>query len=392
MIELIKFKGGTARATVAAACLFAACWPAPAAASDVPAPDTPITQLAQQAPQTPPPGRVRIQGRDQEENATPLPALSPSDPREAMRQFVQSISTYARGRKQNFYIMTEGGLELLIKKNPVDEKIVASARTYMRSIDGILVNGLFYGGEAFGQPTDPKILETRIPLVNQAKTNGLKVLVIDYAKSPREVDESLKLNLARGFVPFAANTPRTILNDIPNYPSRPVRENPKSILSLKDVRNFLYLRETGKFGRQDEFSLHLHESNYDLVIVDVFHNRAPLSKQAVETLKYKKVGARRLVFAHIDIGTAASYRYYWNARWREGSPVWIKAPVPGDPDRYFVEFWQPEWRRLVSGNPKSYIFGIIAQGFDGVILEGVDAYRFFEGSGVEGGAAGGNPF
>ncbi|MEQ8193682.1 MAG: hypothetical protein RIB59_04255 [Rhodospirillales bacterium] len=364
------------------------------ASADEPGRTAPL-QLAQQVPptsQTPPQGRVRIQGKDQEQPQEPLPALSPSDPREAMRQFVQSITTYVRSQKRNFHVMTEGGLELLIKKNPVDEKIVAPARTYMRSLDGILVNGLFYGGEAFGQPTDKKILETRLPLVNWAQTNGLKVLVIDYAKSPREIDEALKLNLARGFVPFAANTPRNILNDLPGYPSRPVRENPKSILSLKDVQNFLYLRETGKFGRQDEFSLHLHDSNYDLVVVDVFHNRAPLSKQAVETLKFKKVGGRRLVFAHVDIGTAASYRYYWNARWREGSPPWIKAPLPSDPDRYYVEFWQPEWRRLISGNPKSYIYGVIAQGFDGIILEGVDAYRFFEGAGTEGGAGGGAPF
>ena len=183
-----------------------------------------------------------------------------------------------------------------------------------------------------------------------------------------------------------ADTQRRILNSIPKYPARPIRENPNSILSLKDVKNFLYLRESSKFGRQDEFSLHLHGTNYDLVVVDVFHGRAPLSRQAVETLKFKKVGGRRLVFAHVDIATAASYRHYWKSRWREGSPVWIKAPVPGEPDRYFVEFWQPEWRRIISGNPKSYIFGIIAQGFDGVILEGVNAYRFFEGTANEPGA------
>ena len=79
----------------------------------------------------------------------------------------------------------------------------------------------------------------------------------------------------------------------------------------------------------------MKNTNYDLVVTGVFHDRRPLSKRAVETLKYKKLGARRLVFALMDIGSAAAYRYYWQDDWREGSPEFIAAPFPNDPDRYF---------------------------------------------------------
>ena len=281
----------------------------------------PPIQLAQQATPKPPTGRVRIQGKDKKKEAvTPLPVLSVTDHREAMRQFIQSISAYARRQNRNFMVLTKEGLDLLVKKDIADEKIVLPARTYMRSIDGVVVDGLFYGRQSFGLPTDKKVLENRLPLVNQAVNNGIKTLVIDYVKSPQEAQESIKLNKARNFIPFASMTPRNILNTIPSYPRRPLQENPKSILSIKDVKKNLYLRETGRFGRQDEFTLKIHSTNFDLVVVDVFHGRAPLSRRAVETLKYKKVGAKRLVFAHIDIGTAASHRYYWKARWREGSP------------------------------------------------------------------------
>ena len=92
-----------------------------------------------------------------------------------------------------------------------------------------------------------------------------------------------------------------------------------------------------------------------------------------------KIGARRLVFALMDIGTAASYAYYWTPGWREGAPIWISAPTPGDPDRYFVEYWRPEWQQIITGNPNSYLYGVLRQGFDGVILEGLESYRFFEG-------------
>ncbi|MCH7832210.1 MAG: Hsp70 family protein [Proteobacteria bacterium] len=125
----------------------------------------------------------------------------------------------------------------------------------------------------------------------------------------------------------------------------------------------------------------MHDTNYDLLIVDVFHGREPLGKQAVATLKYKKLGARRLVYASVDVGAAASFRYYWKANWGEGSPMWIKAPVRGDPDSYHVEFWRPEWQRIIAGDTQSYVYGIIAQGFDGVVLTGIEeAYRFFEGA------------
>ena len=128
----------------------------------------------------------------------------------------------------------------------------------------------------------------------------------------------------------------------------------------------------------------MHGTNYDLLIVDVLHGRNPLSRKAVETLKFKKIGARRLVFATVNIGTAASYRFYWKANWREGSPAWIKAPVRDDPDRYHVEFWRPEWQRIIYGDTKSYVYGLITLGFDGVIMEGIEeSYHFFEGGGEQ---------
>ena len=146
------------------------------------------------------------------------------------------------------------------------------------------------------------------------------------------------------------------------------------------MRNFLYLSDPAAFGRQDEFALEIHGTNFDLVIVDPFSGREPLSKSAVERLKYKKLGARRLVFARMDIGTAASYRFYWQSGWGEGSPGFIANPYPGDPDRYFVEYWNPGWQDVIFGNPQSFLYGLIAQGYDGVLLEGMRNYLVFEGN------------
>lgn len=329
-----------------------------------------------------PPGRVRIQGRDAPGAAPAVPPLGglTVDTREQMRKFVQSISTFARRQQRNFMVVTEGGLELLVKRDPVEETRIAPARGYMHAIDGVMLEGLYFDKRVFGEPTSEARRVRLQALTETARENGLKVLVVDYATDQKAIEESYARNRQRGYVSYAAPAPLIGLNTLARFPPRPFGENPASIVSLNDVRNFVYIGDSAAFGRMDEYALAMHGTNYDLIITDIFHGRDPLTRQAVDTLKFKQIGARRLVFASVDIGSAASYRYYWKPNWREGSPSFIGAPFPDDPDRYHVEFWRPEWQRLVAGDNQSYVFGVIAQGFDGVVLRGVEeAYRFYEG-------------
>ncbi len=349
-------------------------------------PDAPGPQDLAQAPAAAPRGQVRIQGVPMAEPEVPLPVPAglQVDLRQQMRKFVQSISTFARRYNRNFSVITRGALELLIKRDPVDESRIAPARTYMRSIDGVMFDGLFFGQRVFGEPTSTERLGRNLRLTGIAKSNGLKVFVVDYGTEHASVDESHRRNKDKGYVSTTVHAPLAELSSLPPYPPRPFDESPNSIISLKDVSTFAYIANSQAYGRADEFAMKMHGTNYDLLIVDVLHGRKPLSKQAVETLKFKKIGARRLVLATVNIGSAASYRYYWKQTWREGSPRWINAPVRDDPDRYHVQFWRPEWQRIISGDTNSYLYGVIALGFDGVLLEGIEeSYRFFEGGGEE---------
>ncbi|MBL6946039.1 MAG: endo alpha-1,4 polygalactosaminidase [Rhodospirillales bacterium] len=328
-------------------------------------------------------GQVRTQGRilTQEQGIGPArPAGGILDYREEMRRFVQSISKFARQYRRDFSVLPINGLDLLVKIDPTDPEIQHPARTYMRSINGIVQEGLFYGVPEFGKPTDEKRVERLLPLAKMAMENGIKVLVMDYAKTPKTVDAGRRLAAKHGFTFFGAPAIGSELTTVPRFPRRPYGESGNSVLSLKSINNFLVIRDSSGFGRMEEFALKMHENNFDLVVVDVLHAVGEaLSRRAVETLKFKKLGAKRLVFAYVDIGSAASYSYFWKDHWREGSPRWISAPVPGDPDRYFVQYWQPEWRQLITGDTNSYIYGVIRQGFDGVILDGMENFRYFEG-------------
>ncbi len=301
------------------------------------------------------------------------------DQRELMRTFIQNISSYAHMKKRSFIVLVKGNLELLEKIGATEESKGAPARAYMRSINGVIDEGLFFGEKIIGEATPKDRLEKRLEMTELAKKGRLKVLVMDYVKDAKQASQAYRLNIQKGYIPYAANAYGEELNNIPPFSKTPIGENPKSILSLREMKNFIYLGETSGFGRQDEFAFKMHDNNFDMLVVDVFHGDSPLSRQAIETMKYKKIGAKRLVLAHMDIGSAAAYNYFWESGWREGSPPWIASPHKDNPDKYFVQYWHPGWQSIIFGDTNSYVYGLIAQGFDGVVIDGLEAYKFFIG-------------
>lgn len=331
-------------------------------------------------------GFVRIQGRVQRGPEAPPPPTTEIllDMREEMRKFVISIAKYARTHRPNFRVVARGGLDLLVKRDDIDETKSSPARSYMRALDGLVAEGLFFTERRPGTPPPPERQVRMIGLAEFAKKNGIRVMTLDYGSGPEHVDKARGEANRRGFISLVTDRPLIDMAALPIYPKRPFGENATSVIALDQVQNFVVVANSLPYGREDVFALKMHDTNYDMVIVDVFHGRKPLSKRAVETLKYKKVGTKRLVLAKMDIGSAANYMYYWKDNWREGSPPWVSAPQRGDPDRHHVEFWRPGWKRLMSGDTKSYLYGIIAQGFDGVFLDGLEAYKYYEGGGADG--------
>ena len=89
------------------------------------------------------------------------------------------------------------------------------------------------------------------------------------------------------------------------------------------------------------------------------------------------------VIAYMSIGEAEDYRYYWNPAWKPGSPQWITTVNPDWAGNFKVEYWNGEWQATIFGNPQSYLDQIIDAGFDGVYLDIIDAYEFYEDRGVD---------
>ena len=334
-------------------------------------------------------GGIRAQGKDVNRDRRikkKKRALTAStvDPRQEMRKFIRNISSVSRRANRNFVVITMGGLELIEKIDAVDTTRKSPATTYMRAIDGIIVRSLNMHPPEGGKRetrTDKNVRDELIRMADLGKRRGLRILVADYAKSPSMITESFNLNKAKGYVPFTVDNPEFRFDTIPAFPKRPFRENSKNITGLKFAQNILFLNDPSGYDSRDNFVLALNDTNFDAVVVDVYHRgRTPFQRDHVHGMKFKKLGAKRLVLAYMNVGQADSSRYYWKSSWREGRPSFLGSSVLGEPDNHYVQYWNPAWKKIIAGDTKSYAYGIIRQGYDGVVIDGVDSYLFFEGA------------
>lgn len=305
------------------------------------------------------------------------------DYREHMRAFVQSISTFAKSINPKFVIVTKDGLALVDKPDPEDDTKIFPANAYMRAIDGVMETGLLEQTITTPQGKADPQLEAQVKRKNEdlamAHAAGLTVFGLEYATEPSAVDAKYAALAKKGLIPFVAEAPQ--LATLPKHPAAAFSANPLPISSTKEARNFLYVANAQKFGTSADFGQALRTTNHDIVVVDVFHNRKPLTRDDIYFMKYKNLGSPRLVLAQLDIAHATPFQYYWQPGWAPGSPPFLFNPVREDPDSLHTIYWDAGWQNIISGNANSYLYGIVDLGFDGVVLKGIDAWRFYEAGG-----------
>jgi cysteinyl-tRNA synthetase len=123
------------------------------------------------------------------------------------------------------------------------------------------------------------------------------------------------------------------------------------------------------------------EAPHDLMVIDseISASRSferDYSAQEVARMKQRPDGGSRLLLAYLSIGEAERYRPYWQADWNEVGkrPDWLGKENSRWAGNYAVQFWRPQWQRLLFGEPESYLDRILAQGFDGIYLDRADAF------------------
>jgi cysteinyl-tRNA synthetase len=296
------------------------------------------------------------------------------DYRQDMRSFVQEIDVYAKSFDPGFLVIAQNGQELITENGETDGIIV---QDYIDALDGAGREDLYYGFDEDDVPTPAQERIYMSAFLDRAENSGVEVLVIDYCSSAVYVDSSYDMSEAKGYIAFAAD--HRELDHIPVYPSQPYNMNTSDITSLADAGNFLYLINTQLYASKSEFLDELQNTDYDILIIDLFYNEdEQFDLPDIASLKNKAHGGTRLVLAYCSIGEAEDYRYYWQAEWNNDPPVWLGQENPNWPGNYLVEYWSQDWQDIIYGDDDSYIKKILDAGFSGVYLDIIDAFEYFE--------------
>lgn len=295
------------------------------------------------------------------------------DFRQEMRDFVIGISQYAKVENADFIVIPQNGQELVTINGEEDGSPVT---VYLNAIDGVGREDLFYGYDDDNVATPVSEKDNMIAYLDICENNNVEVLTTDYCWTESKMDDSYTQNSAKGYISFAA--PDRELNVIPDYPLQAYNVNNLDVETLAQAKNFLYLLNPENYNTKQAFLDAVSRTNYDVIILDCFFNEEILTFNDVAQMKTKLNGGSRLVISYMSIGEAEDYRYYWQTDWNTTVPDWIETENPDWPGNYKVRYWETDWQNIIFGGSDAYLDKILDAGFDGVYLDIIDAFEYFE--------------
>lgn len=115
-----------------------------------------------------------------------------------------------------------------------------------------------------------------------------------------------------------------------------------------------------------EYSLErIIASDKKLWVIDAFSEEGLFSIEKISMLKKDKV-----IISYFSIGEAENYRPYFKSI----NKKLLLPENPNWPGNFPVKYWDPAWRDVID----DYLDKIIKAGFDGVYLDIVDAFDYYE--------------
>jgi uncharacterized protein (TIGR01370 family) len=122
-------------------------------------------------------------------------------------------------------------------------------------------------------------------------------------------------------------------------------------------------------------------SPFPMIVTDYSHDGSGATELTTQEVATLKAGGAKTVLAYLSIGEAEDYRFYWNTNWLNKAandrPAWLGPANPQFRNNFKVHYWDPPWQSIIFGSTNAYCDRIIAQGFDGVYLDVIDAYEFW---------------
>ena len=129
----------------------------------------------------------------------------------------------------------------------------------------------------------------------------------------------------------------------------------------------------------------IKESKYDLIIIDYSADGSEDEEFSDDDVDYMKSSGdtKKILISYISIGEAEDYRYYWEDSWDNnedgepdsGAPAWLDEENSDWEGNYKVKYWMQGWQDIVY----DYLDRIMDADFDGIYMDLIDAYEYYEG-------------
>lgn len=157
------------------------------------------------------------------------------------------------------------------------------------------------------------------------------------------------------------------------------------VLVTAAPKSFTYvLQADAKFKPKAKAVQVLRDCDRDWLILDAAYDGT--TRWTRDELNAIRAGRpNRKIVCYLSIGEAETYRPYWQRSWDanddgipdRGAPAWLNIENPDWEGNYKVRYWMPGWQSIILPE----IDKIMAQGFDGLYLDIVDAFEFYEQDG-----------
>jgi len=215
--------------------------------------------------------------------------------------------------------------------------------------------------------------DTAQNLVNICKEENIPIFSIEQCANKQSLDDAISQSLENNTIiypfinkdkAFKKTKHQLIIN-----------ENANNISQTSQAKNISFILNSSSFKNHQQMIDDIRNSNYDIVIIKpVFNDLSPFSAEEVHSMKFKKNGAKRLIFAICNISELSSDSYLWQKEWEEKQPDWLFGLSQTRDNAYIVKYWTSEWKLLVS----KYFKSIIDSNYDGVFFTGLENHRYFE--------------
>jgi cysteinyl-tRNA synthetase len=195
----------------------------------------------------------------------------------------------------------------------------------------------------------------------------LLTMAADIAPPPSRASAFLQLKAAFRSAP--ADTLRLQTgSETPDFLPRETQKMPNP---LKRVKNWLYHLDDIDNSRAEEIG----KLNIDLIVIDYANSyldgARPYTSVELTTMRGS---SNKLILSYISIGEAEDYRPYWQSSWKHKPPIFLSAFNPEWPDNYRVKYWEKDWQDIIF----KYVDDIIKAGFDGLYMDIVDGFQYWE--------------